>query len=95
MIVMCVFWSAFLTWLTKRTNSVYPAALCHMLIDTILNTNLMPFAYNANGDKFELRTNDFWGQIISVFPMIIIAGAVSMVLMWRKKSSGENKKVLS
>lgn len=95
MIVMCVFWSAFLTWLTKRTNSVYPAALCHMLIDTVLNANLMPFAYNANGDKFELRTNDFWGQIISVFPMIIAAGAVSMVLMWRKKSSGENKKVLS
>ena len=95
MIVMCVFWSAFLTWLTKRTNSVYPAALCHMLIDTVLNANLMPFTYNANGDKFELRTNDFWGQIISVFPMIIAAGAVSMVLMWRKKSSGENKKVLS
>ena len=95
MIVMCIALSAFLTWLTKRTNSVYPAALCHMLIDTVLNANLMPFAYNANGDKFELRTNDFWGQIISVFPMIIAAGAVSMVLMWRKKSSGENKKVLS
>ena len=85
MIVMCVFWSAILTWLTKRTGSVYPAALCHMLIDTVLTTNFMPFAVKASGEKFELRTNEFWMLIISVFPMIIVVGTVCMVLLCKKQ----------
>lgn len=84
MIVMCIFWSAVLTWLTKRTGSVYPAALCHMLIDTVLTSVLLPFAYNADGEKFAYRTNEFWMLIISVFPMIIVCGAVCMVLLCKK-----------
>ncbi|MBP5579408.1 MAG: CPBP family intramembrane metalloprotease, partial [Ruminococcus sp.] len=84
MIVMCIFWSAVLTWLTKRTGSVYPAALCHMLIDTVLTTVFMPFAYNADGEKFTYRTNEFWMLIISVFPMIIVCGTVSMVMICKK-----------
>ena len=84
MIVMCIFWSAVLTWLTKRTGSVYPAALCHMLIDTVLTAVFMPFACNADGEKFAYRTNEFWMLIISVFPMIIICGAVCMVLICKK-----------
>ncbi|MBP5433254.1 type II CAAX endopeptidase family protein [Ruminococcus sp.] len=87
MIVMCIFWSAVLTWLTKRTGSVYPAALCHMLIDTVLTTVFMPFAYNADGEKFTYRTNEFWMLIISVFPMIIVCGAVCMVLICKKGKS--------
>ncbi len=85
MIVMCIFWSAVLTWLTKRTGSVYPAALCHMLIDTVLTTVFMPFAYNADGEKFTYRTNEFWMLILSVFPMIIVCGTVSMVMICKKK----------
>ena len=87
MIVMCIFWSAVLTWLTKRTGSVYPAALCHMLIDTVLTSVFMPFAYNADGEKFTYRTNEFWMLIISVFPMIIVCGAVCMVLICKKGKS--------
>ena len=84
MIVMCIFWSAVLTWLTKRTGSVYPAALCHMLIDMILTSVFLPFTYNSEGEKFAYRTNEFWMLILSVFPMIIISGAVCMVLLCKK-----------
>ena len=84
MIVMCIFWSALLTWLTKRTGSVYPAALCHMLIDTVLTSVFMPFAYNADGEKFAYRMNEFWMLIISVFPMIIVCGTASMILLCKK-----------
>ena len=87
MIVMCIFWSALLTWLTKRTGSVYPAALCHMLIDTVLTAVFMLFAYNANGEKFTYRTNEFWMLILSVFPMIIVCGTVCMVLICKKGKS--------
>ncbi|MCR5600787.1 MAG: CPBP family intramembrane metalloprotease [Ruminococcus sp.] len=85
MIVMCIFWSAILTWLTKRTNSVYPAALCHMLADTVLTPNLMLFVYNSDGEPFELRTNEYWRDIISVFPMIIVCGTAAMILLCKKK----------
>ena len=90
MIVMCIFWSALLTWLTKRTNSVYPAALCHMLCDTILTNVFMSFAAKADGTPFEYRTNEFWMMILSVFPMIIISGTICMILLYRKKKSAEN-----
>ena len=87
MIVMCIFISAFYTWLTKRTNSVYPAALSHMIFDMFLVSVFSMFIVNADGKKFEYRTNEFWMMIISVFPMIIICGAVCMVLMCRKKNT--------
>lgn len=87
MIVMCIFWSALLTWLTKRTNSVYPAALCHMLIDTVLANVFMGFAVKSDGAPFEYRTNEFWMMILSVFPMIILCGTICMVLLCRKKKT--------
>ena len=89
MIVMCIFWSALLTWLTKRTNSVYPAALCHMLIDTILANVFMSFAAKADGTPFEYKTNEFWMMIISVFPTIIVSGTICMVLLCRKKKPAD------
>ena len=87
MIVMCIFWSAVLTWLTKRTDSVYPAALCHMLIDTVLTSVFSCFAVNADGEPFEFRTNEFWVNIISVFPMIIVCGVVSMIFLCKKSKA--------
>ena len=87
MIVMCIFFSALLTWLTKRTGSVYPAALCHMLVDTVLMTVFSGFAAKADGTPFEYRVSDFWVMILSVFPMIIVCGTICMVLMMRKKKS--------
>lgn len=96
MIVMCIFFSALLTWLTKRTNSIYPAALCHILIDTVLQTVFSGFYVKADGTPFEYRTNEFWMMILSVFPMIIICGTICMVLMFRKqKPKNENAKALS
>ena len=85
MIVMCILWSAVLTWLTKRTNSVYPAALCHILVDTVLTSVFSYFAVNADGEPFEFRTNEFWMNIISVFPMIIVCGTAAMILLCKKK----------
>ena len=87
MIVMCIFWSAVLTWLTKRTNSVYPAAICHMLIDTVLTSVFLGFAAKADGTQFAYRTNEFWTMILSVFPMIIIGGSVCMILMCKKQKT--------
>lgn len=85
MIVMCIFWSAILTWLTKRTNSVYPAALCHMLIDTVLSNIFLSFAHKADGTQFSYRTNEFWMLILSVFPMIIVCGSAAMILLCKKE----------
>ncbi len=89
MIVMCIAWSAVLTWLTKRTNSVYPAALCHMLIDVVMMSVFTMFAYKADGTPFEYRVSDFWVLILAGFPIIILSGAVSMIFLCKKSKAAE------
>ena len=85
MIVMCISLSAFLTWLIKRTESVYPAALFHMILDVALMGELELFAVKADGTSFEYRVPDFWVLILSAFPVIIVCGAVCFVLLQKKK----------
>ena len=87
MIVMCIALSAFLTWLTKRTDSVYPAALCHMVLDLTLTSEFSLFAAGADGTPFEYRVSEFWVLILSTFPVMIVCGMVCMVLLRKKRIS--------
>lgn len=87
MIVMCIALSAFLTWLTKRTDSVYPAALCHMVLDLTLTSEFSLFAVKADGTPFEYRVSEFWVFILSTFPVMIVCGMVCMVLLRKKRIS--------
>lgn len=87
MIVMCIALSAFLTWLTKRTGSVYPAALCHMVLDLTLTSEFSLFAARADGTPFEYRVSEFWVLILSTFPVMIVCGMVCMVLLRKKRIS--------
>lgn len=92
MIVMCTFMSAFFTWLTKRTNSVYPASLCHILFDSVLTVGLALFTVRGSGESFEIKTSQIWVMVIAVFPMIILVGAVCMVLLCKKKQTAPTGK---
>lgn len=85
MIVMCIALSAFLTWLTKRTDSVYPAALCHMVLDLTLTSEFSLFAARADGTPFEYRVSEFWVLILSTFPVMIVCGMVCIVLLRKKR----------
>ena len=87
MIVMCIALSAFLTWLTKRTDSVYPAALCHMVLDLTLTSEFSLFAARADGTPFEYRVSEFWVLILSTCPVMIVCGMVCMVLLRKKRIS--------
>lgn len=87
MIVMCIALSAFLTWLTKRTDSVYPAALCHMVLDLTLTSELSLFAARSDGTPFEYRVSEFWVLILSTFPVMIVCGAVCIILLRKKRIS--------
>ncbi|ADU21875.1 CPBP family intramembrane glutamic endopeptidase [Ruminococcus albus] len=37
MCAVCIPLSYVLTWMTEKTKSVYPAAICHMVIDNVMN----------------------------------------------------------
>jgi len=87
MIVMCIALSAFLTWLTKRTDSVYPAALCHMVYDMTCASEFTMFAMKADGTPFEYRVSEFWVLILSTFPVMIVCGAVCIILLRQKRIS--------
>ncbi|MDE6426946.1 MAG: CPBP family intramembrane metalloprotease [Ruminococcus sp.] len=43
MCILCIFMGAFLTWITKKTGSIYPASIAHTVIDIIsIHAYLIP-----------------------------------------------------
>lgn len=85
MCVFCILMNAFLTMLTERTKSVYPAAFCHAI-----NNNLgagVLLSIFANQTALESVTDvsnisAFWLML----PITGITAVVSMVLFMKNKS---------
>ncbi|MGN1135917.1 MAG: CPBP family intramembrane glutamic endopeptidase [Oscillospiraceae bacterium] len=86
-VAMCVptiFYGAALTYLTKKTNSVFPAVFCHTAMDmlAVLGT-LLP-----EGADLETGSKSFEAGILVFMPHVII-GAVFFYLLCRKKKTAE------
>lgn len=87
MSVSCIFQGAFLTWLTKKTNSVYPAALCHSAIDTFIN--IIPAILIPDTSALNEHSSLTIG-IIYMLPNIIVGAAAFTALIineHRKKTA--------
>ena len=83
MILLCTAMGAFFMWLTKRTDSVYPAAIAHAINNNggqALGTILL---LNGVGDieKYQMRTAE---NIVMQIPLYI-AGAIALILMLKKQ----------
>lgn len=77
MCASCIFYGVFLTWLTKRTNSVYPAAICHSCIDTFpIVSMLVPDKYLPSGHEFEMG-------VIILFAPAAIFGFIAWIMIIR------------
>ncbi len=85
MTIMCIFMSALLTWLTKRTKSVYPAAICHILVDTLQMGILNSFVIKSSMEAFDFRVSSIWQTIIAIFPGTVIFGAIAMLFLIKDK----------
>lgn len=77
MCAACIFYGVFLTWLTKRTNSIYPAAICHSCIDTLpIVSMLVPNAYLPSGHDLEMG-------VINLFVPAAIFGIIAWIMIIR------------
>lgn len=85
MCVMCTLMNAFLTLLTERTKSIYPASFCHMI-----NNNLggSVFVVFFGSEAFAAKTAElsaFSIMLRAYLPVLAVTGIVSFVLLMRNK----------
>lgn len=91
MCLLCVAENAFLTLLTERTGSVYPASFFHM----INNNCSLPLVLSFFGSEETVRIANGISSVkafltISFIPVIIL-GAVSFALLMRKQNPSAEK----
>ena len=89
MCAMCVIFNTFLTLITERTKSVYPASFCHMVNNSFAGAAL--FTLFGTETAVE-RLSEF--SVISLFvtglPVSIIIAVISMILLMKKTRGDKN-----
>lgn len=84
---MCTKFNAFLTLLTERTKSIYPASFCHMINNNLSVEFLILLFVSEVGQETLNNAPSFTN--ISAFwllmPFVAVTGAVSFILLIRKR----------
>lgn len=89
MSVMCIFTGSFLTWLTKKTGSIYPASIAHTAIDMMsIHMYLVPEKNLAMLDSTGQENFNVSCMLISGTAVV---GAVFFVMLCRKKKIPEQE----
>lgn len=90
MCLCCTFYGCTLTYLTKKTKSIYPASICHSCVDLINITSIM---IGNNPDYLELSEKySFKLGAMSMIPDMLI-GAVFFVILTREYISMKKDKI--
>lgn len=88
MCVLSILFNAFLTWLTERTKSIYPASFCHMIHNNLAAELLLMMLISEAGQEALSNNPSYTG--ISAFlvslPVIAVTGVVGFVLVMKKES---------
>ena len=83
MCVVCMPLSYVLTWMTEKTNSVFPAAVCHLVIDSVMS---LPSAAMLNRDA--INDNSLWfGMICMGLVPTVITVCLLIFGSTKKKST--------
>lgn len=84
MCVYCILMNAFLTLLTERTKSIYPASFCHMVNNNMSAVILLNiFAAPAELEKLTNVKN--FTLVCIMLPVSAVVGIISFVMLMRKK----------
>lgn len=89
MCLMCTCFNAFLTLLTERTKSIYPAAFCHMVNNNCgAGVLFLLFASESVTERFEgisqLRV------FATMIPVFLLVGIVSFILYMKKTKAADS-----
>ena len=85
MSLSCIFVGSFLTWLTKKTGSVYPASICHACINGMVIPALMIPNYA------EICEEHGFGTGAALLGINALLGVGAFIALCRKKKSSENE----
>ena len=89
MCVMCVAENAFLTLLTEKTGSIYPASFSHMVNN---NCSLTVFLGIFGSEKALAAVDDLSSlkaALTLLIPITVIVGIVSFILLMKKRKETE------
>lgn len=82
MCLSCILYGSFLTYLTKRTGSIYPASICHTAVD-LLNNRIIAVMLGKN--VILLNEHAFGtGVLAAAAPLIV--GIISFIVIVRRYS---------
>ena len=83
MCVFCIAMNAFLTLLTERTKSIYPAAFCHM-VNNNCGTLIMFSVFGSEAAVKKLSEVSQIKLFPAVMPLMLVTGIVSFILLIKK-----------
>lgn len=84
MCLYCVLMNAFLTMLTERTKSIYPASFCHM-VNNNLGSGVLLSIFGTSAALEQMADASKVTLFLIMLPTSAIIGIISMVLLIRKK----------
>lgn len=84
MCVSCIFYGILLSWLTEKTGSILPAAICHSCVDMASNT----FSNLLIPPGSEYKYNDFYSGLVYVCIAAAVVSVWMAVIVIRRKQHG-------
>ena len=76
---VCIPLSYVLTWMTEKTKSVYPAAICHMVIDNVMNIPALTMISEKT-----IKDNSL---LFGILAMGFVPAAATIVIMITEKTA--------
>lgn len=89
MCISCVFVNAVLFWLTKKTDSVFPAVLLHSIMDLNLQNFAIQYFTSGVSEETLKKTTALQGGLLGMVIPYAIIGTVFFVLLIRGRQRAE------
>ena len=83
MCLMCVLMNAFLTLLTEKTKSIYPASFCHM-VNNNMGASVLIMIAGSEALNNAVDTNGISLFLTTFLPLLMITGILSYILLVKK-----------
>ena len=85
MCLMCIAMNAFLTLLTEKTKSIYPASFAHM-VNNNLGPSVLVLLAGSEALNTALEQTEASTFMTTFLPTILLTGAVSMILLMKDQA---------
>lgn len=85
MCLMCVLMNAFLTLLTEKTKSIYPASFCHM-VNNNMGASVLIMIAGSEALNNAVDTNSISLFLTTYLPLLMITGIISFLCLIKSES---------